>query len=295
MRGAKLGDLDASFFTKIDEKYEMDRKRLEELANNPKHIPGIYNYCDRWCERCQFTSRCLNCTLAEEQFGDLEKNDEINEVFWQGLSEMLQDTIALIKEMAEEAGVDLDSIESESHGNDEAEIRENALAHLIAHTSHNYAKMVDKWFDSNEHLFLEKEDELNQIRLLSSRENPTAEAINMNDAIEVIRWYQFQIHVKLRRAIQSSSREESWEFDEFPKDSDGSAKVALIGIDRSMSAWKILLSSFPEQKDEILNLIALLDNTKNRVETQFPQARGFVRPGFDENMEIGSQSPEPTC
>ena len=23
------------------------------------HIPGIYNYCDRWCERCKFTSQCL--------------------------------------------------------------------------------------------------------------------------------------------------------------------------------------------------------------------------------------------
>ena len=21
-------------------------------------IVGIYNYCDRWCEACQFTSRC---------------------------------------------------------------------------------------------------------------------------------------------------------------------------------------------------------------------------------------------
>ena len=192
----------------------MDRKRLEELANNPKHIAGIYNYCDRWCERCQFTSRCLNCTLAEGQFGDLEKNDELNEVFWQRLSEMLQDTIALIKEMAEEQGIDLESIETDD--NDEVEIKENTLAHLIAHRSHSYAKMVDKWFDSNEHLFLEKEDELNQIRLLSPQENPTTEAINITDAIEVIRWYQYQNHVKLRRAVQCASREESWDFDEFP-------------------------------------------------------------------------------
>ncbi|MCB0550950.1 MAG: hypothetical protein KDD19_25495 [Phaeodactylibacter sp.] len=29
------------------------------------NIPGIYNYCDRWCERCSFTSRCL--LYAQEQ------------------------------------------------------------------------------------------------------------------------------------------------------------------------------------------------------------------------------------
>jgi hypothetical protein len=30
-------------------------------SEDPKHIPGIYNYCDRRCERCPFTSRRLNC------------------------------------------------------------------------------------------------------------------------------------------------------------------------------------------------------------------------------------------
>src|SRR4029450_3375593 len=25
---------------------------------HPKFIAGIYNYCDRWCERCRFQSRC---------------------------------------------------------------------------------------------------------------------------------------------------------------------------------------------------------------------------------------------
>jgi hypothetical protein len=37
----------------------MDRHGLLKLASDPKFIPGIYNYCDRWCERCRFTSRCL--------------------------------------------------------------------------------------------------------------------------------------------------------------------------------------------------------------------------------------------
>ncbi|MCK5470856.1 MAG: hypothetical protein KAI99_20175, partial [Cyclobacteriaceae bacterium] len=70
--------------------------------------------------------------------------------------------------------------------------------------------------------------------------------------------------------------------DDFPKDSDGSAKVALIGIDRSISAWNILLSFFPEQKKQIITIIMLLENTQKNVENRFPGARGFVRPGFDE-------------
>ena len=60
----------------------MDKEELLKRAKDPKYIPGIYNYCDRWYERCQFTSRCLNCKLVEEQFGDLKENDELNEAFW---------------------------------------------------------------------------------------------------------------------------------------------------------------------------------------------------------------------
>lgn len=50
----------------------MDKEQMKKLAENPKFISGIYNYCDRWCERCPFTSRCMNFALDEEQFGDSE-------------------------------------------------------------------------------------------------------------------------------------------------------------------------------------------------------------------------------
>ena len=33
----------------------MNKEKLIKEARNPKYISGIYNYCDRWCERCQFT------------------------------------------------------------------------------------------------------------------------------------------------------------------------------------------------------------------------------------------------
>ena len=31
----------------------MNRLTLTELAANPDLISGIYNYCDRWCEKCE--------------------------------------------------------------------------------------------------------------------------------------------------------------------------------------------------------------------------------------------------
>ena len=37
----------------------MDFKKFSRLVNSPRNISGIYNYCDRWCERCPVTLRLL--------------------------------------------------------------------------------------------------------------------------------------------------------------------------------------------------------------------------------------------
>lgn len=32
---------------------------FDDLAEDPRFISGIYNFCDRWCERCSLAHRCL--------------------------------------------------------------------------------------------------------------------------------------------------------------------------------------------------------------------------------------------
>lgn len=255
---------------------KQDQKNNDTYSH---YIAGIYNYCDRWCERCAFCSRCMNCTLVEEEFGDLKASDLDNEAFWKKLTDVLQNTYDMLKEIANAEGIDLDAIDYDESLDERAS---ETLDHLISHLAKNYLGAVDKWFETSRHLFLQKEVALNQIHVLASRENPEKEAVKINDAVEVVRWYQFQIHVKLKRALESAADEEQYHDDDFPKDSDGSAKVALIGIDRSLSAWKILLAQFPDVKEDIVDFIRMLESLKNRTESQFPEARDFVRPGFDE-------------
>ncbi len=64
-------------------------------------------------------------------------------------------------------------------------------------------------------------------------------------------------------------------------DANGSAKVALIGIARSLTAWTVLYQHLPEHQDDILALLALLEHTRQAALQQFPGAPGFVRVGFD--------------
>ncbi len=120
----------------------MDINRLKELAENPDFIPGIYNYCDRWCERCQFTSRCMNFALSEEHFDDPDSHDARNEAFWRKLSEVFQLTRQMIEESAAKWGIDLDSLDLQAAEEDLETRRENAESHECARAAKAYVEKV---------------------------------------------------------------------------------------------------------------------------------------------------------
>ena len=89
------------------------RKKLDELGSRKDLIPGIHNYCDRWCERCPFTSKCGNYILTEGLESNQEDVDLNNEKFWKDLSMIFEATFDMIREHAEELGIDLDNIDEE--------------------------------------------------------------------------------------------------------------------------------------------------------------------------------------
>ena len=139
----------------------MDKEKVKKLAQNKQFITGIYNYCDRWCERCPFTSRCLNFALGDEQFADPESRDITNKLFWQKLSETFQVTLDLVKEAAEREGIDLDSLDIEELAEEERFNEEVTKSHECCRAAKAYGEMVDDWFDSARDLFWQEEDELN--------------------------------------------------------------------------------------------------------------------------------------
>jgi len=232
----------------------MRRRTLTELANNPDLISGIYNYCDRWCERCPLTSRCLVYATEQEDNDSPATRDIRNEAFWRKLNTIFQETRELIVEWAREARFDLNGTEDDDgRCKKKRQLVDN---HPLTKLGKKYANTATDWFR-----------EFDQ----------TIELSDPEDAREVIQWYQYQIAVKTMRAL--SGRKEDFE----DPDADGSAKVALIGIDRSIAAWRMMQLSLPDRLESIVPLILQLERLRQRLERSFPQARDFVRPGFDEN------------
>ncbi|MFC1823930.1 hypothetical protein ACFL9T_14565 [Thermodesulfobacteriota bacterium] len=202
------------------------------MAQCKRFISGIYNYCDRWCERCPQTSRCLNYEMAEEEFADHKTRDIHNEAFWKKLAEIFRDTLEMLKERAASEGIDLDAFDPDEYEEEDRSVQEAARNHEISRAARTYADMAENWFDGARAFFGDGEESDSGYRSLSGKEEEQ-EKSGLEEVLEVVQWYQHQIYVKLVRAISGLMEEEP---DRYAKDSDGSAKVALIGIDRSISA-----------------------------------------------------------
>jgi hypothetical protein len=257
----------------------MDKEELKRMAENPRFISGIHNYCDRWCEKCPFTSRCMNYALCDEQFGDPEANDINNKKFWDRLSEIFKLTLEMVKEDAAKMGVDIDSIDFEQEEREEKRNREIRENNKCVQTAKAYYKMTDKWFVSNNSLFEEKADDIRaKVEMALPGVDPEAEFLELKDAVEVIRWYEHQIYVKLKRAVSGTLRNT---VDEDISDANGSAKVALLGIDNSIAAWGILRNHLEDQRDLVLDILLHLSKLRKETERTFPGARAFIRLGFD--------------
>lgn len=253
----------------------MKKEDINRLIESHNCIPGVYNYCDRWCERCPLTSRCLNYLMVDEHFGsDAEKYDLTNEVFWQKLSEMLKLTLDMVRETAQEMGVDLDDL-IDGPETDSFDPGERVVIHVIEHQAKVYGGLVDDWFE-NDSPGLEEQQPRSHLKLHDPKGQE--DDVRAADAVEVIRWYQYQIYIKICRALSTDNEEDDAD------DANGSAKVALIGIDRSISAWGVLLKLFPDNRSKIVPLVKLLENLRNRVDSEIPKARNFQRPGFDSKV-----------
>ena len=164
----------------------------------------------------------------------------------------------MIDAWAKQAGVDFTEPvpEDETRHRRKRQLVDN---HPLARSGKKYANAASEWF----------------------RQFDAGVEADTEEPREVIQWYQYQIAVKTIRAL-SGRREELEEDSELPRDSDGSVKVALIGIDRSIAAWRLMQLSLPDRTDSIVPLILQLERLRIRLEYGFPKAREFVRPGFDE-------------
>ncbi len=247
---------------------------MSSSADDPELIPGIYHYCDRWCLRCPFTDRCLQFRLETEKRNtahSLERLDVFGVPFWHELARGLEQATRLIKDAAARAG---EGVPAGALFTEEEPVpapsRRSARAHPLAHASLTYIGMVDDWF--------------------RGADAEGRQFAPSDDAVQVIRHYQYLIYPKIVRAIDGRMHALSPDDAAAKRDSEGSAKITLLAIDRSLAAWSILYGIHPGSEDHTIEILLHLDRLRRSLAVVFPDARDFLRPGFDTEAFSWNQS-----
>lgn len=261
----------------------MARKNLKKFfdeVDDSNFIEGIYNHCDTWCERCAFTSRCMNYAMS----GSNENKDMNDPEFWEDLKDIFEQTTELLREAAEERGIDWSEIEQvvDDDKLEEEDAHDKARKHPIVQEAWAYMKMRDDFFESEEEYMKAKAlDFQSEVeRGIVSIDDAERTVMNLEDAFEVINWYHTIIYVKIGNACSSLYEED---VDDFMQDYfNGKAKLVLVSIDRSIAAWFSLQIYFPEKANKVTNILLHLEKLRRSIEVAFPNARKFIRVGLDE-------------
>lgn len=232
------------------------------------YIDLISAYCDRRCERCAFTDRCSlrAVEIATEMCGgDIEAGTELavgapppQDATEAARRQRFVDDIMEAQAAAETA----DFAEYEREENERKERIDDSS---VTTGAMKLALLALTWFRDNK-----------------ATCNAVADP-RVKEAIEVARWDSTFIGAKLRRALRGRDEylhdEDPYE-DPVQNDWNGSAKVALICIKRSAGAWATIAQATGDSDatviaEELRQLGAI-------VQREFPDARRFVRPGFDQ-------------
>jgi hypothetical protein len=248
------------------------------MKEESNFIPGIYNWCDRWCERCAQTVRCRSFYMEQQQ-----KKADPDKDWHEEIEDDFSETLLMLEQVAEELGIDLDSTREDAESIDALQEAQAILIdrHPLIELAESYLKKGKEWIDLDLCT-----DKFEGWKFPTDTGAPDAEEVEaylnlVGDAMEVVQWYLYFIPGKVKRSLHDQM-DDFW--DQFPDEerSDlGSAKITLIAIERSIEAWRVFQQFFP--KDERLSeIVAVLGSLRNGMVEVFPNYPKFIRPGFDD-------------
>jgi hypothetical protein len=234
-------------------------------ASDPHLIPGIYNYCDRRCERCSFTDRCFQ--FRERRRADrVGRNEGLS--IGQVVARSLERSVDMLQIIGRRIGVDLIG----EHDDVDALRKRATLAREI--DAQDACASEDPLVRRAREYATTSWPILRALRpILEARGEPS-----LLRALETLESSAASISAKIFRAVLNLEEGD----DPVQNDANGSAKIARIMINDANSAWRTLMEPGQATADGVpARLAQLLDELDAALEARFPRAMDFVRPGFD--------------
>ncbi len=269
-------------------------------------IPGVYNYCDRRCERCRFVRQCRVGAVDVDDVGEAE--DAVASGRPEDLRERLMKLMNRpLSEEDDEDEDDADAAEEEDDDDDggldlsydpadmeptteelreEERARQAVKAHPLSNMGMAYMDLVDDWMDPREEMLTAKGILVHRQQELSiAVALRTPEMLVLSEALDEIGWFKTMLHVKCQRAIRGKLEDTGWmkamDMDRLQSDRNGTAKLCFEIVQRSVAAWETVAELMPEEAEHLVAMNELLRRMEEELRKEFPDARRFIRAGWD--------------
>lgn len=255
------------------------------LSKNNQFVPGIYNYCDRWCERCLMTGKCsLYYEEQKTKAEHLAKGEDPHDwnIIMQDIKKNFEEALKLLEKSAAEQGIDLNSLP------DEPCEEPHPNLHPLNLRARNYMLLAHRFLEKL-HKTL-KTDTVNMKQraktMLLPNDDENVQTLEiLTSHYSAISWYYTLILSKIHRALSSKMMVEIEKDEELMQthkdDADGSAKVAYDGIIKSIAAFQKFYEWDEGLQDEALELMIEADRLRKAIDKEFPGHQNFKRPGFE--------------
>lgn len=203
--------------------------------------PPPFNYCDYRCDRCEHRETCRVYNDDQKRLLDhyCRGEDPYDpKIFMDDLQAIFAKTKEMIRNMADNEGIDLSSApDEEVQEVDPEEYVVYNLAFEYAREAHDFCKKLEQ-------------DELSE----AARE-----------AHEDLKWYHGLIAAKTGRLV-SGFMDDFLDDDLKKIEEDGTLSVIYKGINQSKAALGVLLNELPEHLHTIADLISLLKELERHLQ-----------------------------
>lgn len=231
------------------------------MAESKKFEPGIYNFCDRWCEKCEDTEKCFLFAWEQKRKSRrLVEGKALEEDFLGELRHNFELVKKLIERSLNEEGLDLEKVLKEQGKekcwDEDVKDRYNQTQCLI----------LSKQYMQEAHKFLE---DFHQNRFQFYPElGMGIDFSDIKDEIETISWYHTLLPVKVWRLLyerESTEREKDKELKELmTRDLDKYYGLVERCIQRSKIAWRDL----GKKRKEFASVSTQFINQLNKIKSE---------------------------
>jgi len=219
----------------------------ERMEVQAGFIRDISSFCDRWCARCALTTRCELFVKNDSDRASTTADSRLS----------LLEQVEMMRDATQKRSAQ--ALPSETASKLPADLEPSSMApspEVIRNSAALHRKRQRAGLSAN---------------------------ASVRMAVETIDHFTLFVPVRMLLCLGTVSRDGPG-----PQQSDanGWGKAALLGLERMRAAWRLLVDTHHYSESDVAPFLSEISRMQRNLERVVPNARAFIRPGFDELAEV---------